>query len=197
MRLPLLLLVLAGVGFYLSVGNSPVTQPPGVLVATAPVQEAVASSHQPFRYGDDFTLTPLARFDVQGRVLGRENYYLDTESALAPVDLALGWQRMSDTAVLEHIDIHQRNRFYYWRVEQFPIPRQEIETQSANMHIIPANPSVARRLDKVRQGQVVRARGYLVEARRDDGWHWRSSLTREDTGGGACELIFVERLEIL
>lgn len=196
MRL-ILLLILAGIGFYLSLGSRPVEQPPGVLVAEAPLQRQVASSDQPFRHGDDFTLTPLAHFDVQGRVLSREDYYLDTEASIAPVDLALGWQQMSDSAVLAEIDIHQRNRFYYWRVEQFPIPRQQIETQSANMHIIPGNPSVARRLDEVREGQVVRARGYLVEARRDDGWHWRSSLTREDTGGGACELIFVERLDIL
>ena len=23
-----------------------------------------------------------------------------------------------------------------------------------------------------------------------DGWHWRSSLTREDDGNGACELVY-------
>ena len=24
-----------------------------------------------------------------------------------------------------------------------------------------------------------------------DGWRWRSSLTRDDSGGGACELVYV------
>lgn len=46
-------------------------------------------------------------------------------------------------------------------------------------------------------GHIVRFHGYLIEARRDDGWHWRSSLTRNDTGNGACELIWVEDLEVL
>ena len=36
--------------------------------------------------------------------------------------------------------------------------------------------------------------GYLIEARAPDGWRWRSSLTREDTGAGACELVWVEQI---
>jgi hypothetical protein len=32
----------------------------------------------------------------------------------------------------------------------------------------------------------------LVEADGRDGWKWRSSLTRDDTGDGACELMWVE-----
>ena len=46
-------------------------------------------------------------------------------------------------------------------------------------------------------GKSLTLRGYLVQAQAPDGWHWRSSLTREDTGGGACELIFVQALEVL
>jgi len=197
MRALSLLIVVCALGAFLAFRDRPVAQPPGILVADVPRQEALRDGDRPFRHNDEFTLTPLARFALEARVLGREDYHLDTEAALAPVDLALGWQRMSDSAVLDRIDIDQRNRFYYWRVEAFPIPRREIETQSANMHLIPGSPTVARRLDAVRQGEVVRLRGFLVEVTRDDGWRWRSSLTREDTGAGACELIFVEWLEVL
>ena len=35
----------------------------------------------------------------------------------------------------------------------------------------------------------------LVAAQGDDGWQWRSSLSREDSGDGACELIYVCELE--
>jgi hypothetical protein len=38
--------------------------------------------------------------------------------------------------------------------------------------------------------------GYLVEVRGRDGFRWRSSLTREDTGNGACELVWVEKLDV-
>jgi hypothetical protein len=37
----------------------------------------------------------------------------------------------------------------------------------------------------------VRIEGWLVEAVAPDGWRWRSSTTRDDSGNGACELIYV------
>jgi hypothetical protein len=50
-------------------------------------------------------------------------------------------------------------------------------------------------MDRVRQGELVHIEGFLVDASRPDGWRWRTSLSREDTGNGACELVFVETLE--
>jgi hypothetical protein len=104
---------------------------------------------------------------------------------------------MSDEAILSKIDISQRNRFFYWHVDAFPIPQREIEIHAANTHIIPANDTVKRQLSKVRLGQTVHIKGQLVEAKRADGWHWRSSLTREDTGAGACELMYVSELSVI
>ena len=63
------------------------------------------------------------------------------------------------------------------------------------MHLIPADAAVARAIARVRVGAIVTLRGHLVEARRTDGWRWRSSLTREDSGAGACELVLVDALE--
>jgi len=68
---------------------------------------------------------------------------------------------------------------------------------AANTHIIPANDSVKHQLSKIRLGQIVHIKGQLVEAKRFDGWHWRSSLTRGDTGVGACELMYVSELSVI
>ena len=64
------------------------------------------------------------------------------------------------------------------------------------MHTIPATRQIERRLANLRPGQVVALAGYLVEVHAADGWQWRSSLTREDTGAGACELVWVETLDV-
>jgi len=37
----------------------------------------------------------------------------------------------------------------------------------------------------------------LVEVKAQDGWTWRSSLSREDTGNGACELMLVEEVRLI
>ena len=139
-------------------------------------------------------IIPLEKFEFDARVLRTEHYSMDLEAQLARVDLALGWGPMADPAVLEKVSITQSNRFYYWRTDDFPIPRREIEINSANMHMVPASADVERTLNSIKPGQHVKFSGYLIEARAPDGWRWKSSLTREDTGQGACELVWVEKI---
>lgn len=164
----------------------------GVLAPDAPEQVDLEQGAQ-LRRGET-TLTTRAHFSLTARVLSRRDYRWGAAAALIPEDLALGWGRMSDSAVLDHIEISQSDRFYYWRVKAFPIPRHEIETSSANMHLIPADDIVRRSMGRIRPGQLVHLDGFLVDASRPDGWRWPTSMTREDTGSGACELVFVERL---
>lgn len=160
--------------------------------AAEPVQGDVPGQLGPFQSGD-FVITPLAGFAVQARVLGREDYRLDPGAALSPTDLALGWRQMADPANYGQLDISQSGRWYHyrWGAEGPPLPLAQIIRSSANMHLIPSNPAVADAIERVRAGQTVQLQGWLVEARRSDGWFWRSSLTREDSGDGACELIYV------
>jgi hypothetical protein len=171
-----------------------VLQSPGVLAPAEPQQ--VNIDHGAVLTKGDTTLTTRAQFDITARVLSRKDYSWGDDAKLIPEDLALGWGRMSDSDVLAKIDITQSDRFYYWHVDEFPIPRREIETSSANMHLIPADDSVKHQLEEVRVGQVVHIEGFLVDATRPDGWHWNTSMTREDTGAGACELVYVESLAI-
>ena len=95
-------------------------------------------------------------------------------------------------AVLARLDISQGGRWYRYRWRDAPpIPLAEIVRSSANMHLIPADDAVAAALRRIERGQRVRIDGWLVEVNANDGWRWRSSLTREDSGGGACELVYV------
>ncbi|MFP6801073.1 MAG: hypothetical protein VCA39_18400 [Pseudomonas sp.] len=145
----------------------------------------------------EHTISRLESFQLEARILGREDYYFDRGAKLSPTDLALGWGPMADPEVLRHISISQRNRWYFWRAEQLPIERRQIEIHSANMHLIPATPEVASTLAGLKEGQHIRLSGQLVRVDGDDGYRWASSLSREDTGDGACELIWVEQLAVL
>ena len=191
----LLLVALIGWGAYSSWSARSVSYGPGVVAPQVPVQREVSNASS-FDY-KGYRITPLAQFSAEARVLAREDYRLGREADLARTDLVLGWRRMSDKEVLKQINIGQSNRFYYWNIKEFPIPQREIETSSANMHLIPADNAIEGKLDQVRIGQVVRLRGYLVRVEAGDGWRWMSSLTREDTGAGACELVWVEELNSL
>jgi hypothetical protein len=159
------------------------------------VQQPADGSRR-FDHGE-FTVTPLAEFRLTARVLSRRNYSLGREAKLCPVDLALGWGPMSDENVLSCVSISQFDRYYMWSLRDMSVPRVQVERNSANMHMIPSTPDIKKRLRSLRKGTLIECRGYLVEVTAPDGWHWRSSLTRNDTGQGACEVVWVDELKVL
>lgn len=141
----------------------------------------------------DFKLQPRARFSADARVLSRERYSQGRLADIAPLDIAVGWGRMSDSGVIEKLEITQGNRFYYWHYEnEPPIPRAEIEAHSANWHIVPASDGIWKSLKNVRVGAVVHLEGLLVDIKGPEIGEIRTSLTRTDTGAGACEIVYVE-----
>lgn len=165
--------------------------PPRVTAGEPPLQTDVPDNVAPFAL-QAATLTPLAGFSLEARVLSREDYRSGREAALSPVDFALGWQRMEEDAVIDALDIRQSSRWYHYRWRDHPpLPQDEIARSSANMHMIPGSDAIAQALADVRKDERVRIEGWLVEAKAEDGWRWRSSTRRTDTGGGACEVVYV------
>ena len=184
-----LAIVLAFIAYFLL--HRPITHPAGILIESEPAQMAIAGA-QPIEHGD-YKLKPLARFSVNARILHRKVYRYDRESKLAPVDLALGWREMSDQAVLDRLNISQSTRFYWYQYHQPPpIPREQIVSRSTNVHVIPATPAIASFCKSLRAGELVHLEGKLVEATGPEINVWRSSLSRTDSGNGACELMLVE-----
>lgn len=173
-----------------------IDHPAGVLVATPPLQRDTPSAAAFLHDGN--TLTPRADFEITARVLAAERYRFDRLAALMPRDLALGWGVMSDSAVLEQMSISQSGRFYFWRTNTAtpPAPIELIIASSANMHLIPADRSVARVIDRARVGQLITLQGRLVDVRTADGAQITTSMTRGDSGAGACEVIFVENARV-
>lgn len=169
----------------------PVHPPDGLLAPAEPRQMDLENA-TPITHGR-WKLIPRVRYDITARILSREDYQVDPLSDLIPEDLALGWGTMSDNAVLRSLDIKQAARFYRWRpVAALPIPVRDVIGHSANTHVIPADPTVRAKLARLRVGQVVHLTGLLVDGRRDDGLYIQTSLSREDSGAGACEVMLVD-----
>lgn len=172
-----------------------IVHPPGVLAPHPPRQSEVEGM-EPIPAGE-FELHPRAAFELRARVLSREDYWLGIESDLMPVDLALGWGQMSDQSVLDRIEIWQSGRWYHTRYRgTAPVSGRTIITQSSNMHMIPANDWVHGKLKELRRGDVVNLKGYLVDVSGDAGYRWPTSLSRDDTGFGACEVFYVDYIFI-
>lgn len=187
----LILALLWGGYIYL---HRPITYAPGVLVSSDPEQTMLPESSAPLEHGA-FHLKPLAHFALDARLLHRKIYRWDRQSSLAPVDLAVGWGSMSDQAVLDRLNITQSMRFFWYEYRNPPpIPKEEIVCHGTNLHIIPSTAAIASECKSLRVGTLIHLSGELVEATGPDIGTWRSSLSRTDSGNGACELLLVEEL---
>lgn len=185
-------LAVFGLGVAALVDSGAIERSPGVLVMGEPQQRLV--QRPAFEFGE-YRLTPLAEYDMEARVLSVERYRTDGGSRLSPIDFAVGWGAMSDSAVLKHFRITQGARFFTIYPDEQAIDLKTALLSAANMHLIPSTESVLDQLKSVRPGHVVHLRGKLVSALGPNNFTWSSSLTRTDTGAGACELFYVEALE--
>jgi hypothetical protein len=165
--------------------------PPGVRVAGDPEQTNI--SNGPAWKVKEYTITPLAGYRIRGRVIDSERYWLGRESDLSPLDLALGWDRMSDQSVLDQLTFLRPRRALEYRPKagDWPIPLAEIVSHCSNTHVIPADRGIERQLRDLGEGEIVELEGSLVEVTGPDGWKWRSPLVRTDDGPHACELMWV------
>jgi len=178
-----------------SLSQAPVVYGPGVKAAGIPEQSRILMG-KTFEL-NGYSITPKAEFKIKAKILSRKDYTTGREADLSPVDFALGWGNMSDESVVKSFTISQSNRWFYWNTDSMPLSRPEIESSCANMHIIPADSKVRQEINKARKGEIIQITGSLVNVKAKDGWSWNSSTSRNDTGSGACELIWVEKFKIL
>jgi len=184
-------------GLIRHVQTRPIERPPGVLAPHAPFQAQLTPQSDVRLEKPGFQFRPVARFELEARVLSARHYRHDAAAAISPVDLALGWGRMSDTAVIQKLNIRQSDRFYFYSWSQEPpIPVGEIVASSANMHLIPGNPNLEPRLKRIKPGHIVRIKGFLVNVTGPNGFYWTTSTVRHDTGHGACEIVWVSDLVV-
>lgn len=186
-KILVLIVLAAGVWFWC---HEPAATWRGLPAARDPVQ-TTAGLPARFQSGD-YAITPLAHYEIKAVVLSRQRYRHDPGAKLSPVDLALGWGPMSSAGVINELDVSQSGRWfeYSWSVEP-PLDPDAITAHSANTHCIPASPEIRRRLLAVKRHDVVTLKGLLVEVNGPGGYRWRSSLSRTDTRGGACEVMWI------
>jgi hypothetical protein len=149
----------------------------------------------------DYTwrLHPRAGYQIAARVL-QSTSYDDWQAGFSPLDLALGWGVMSDPAVDRWVEVRQQDRWYFYQKQKdSPLSLADISESSANVHIIPANESVAAVIQALQPNDIVTMEGKLVDVEVDragEFFHFQTSLTRLDTDENSCEIFYVEQVVV-
>jgi len=170
---------------------------PGILIHSEP-QQVMIKNPKAWLIGAR-VFVPLAKFSLEGRVLSSERYYFDPVSDISPIDLALGWGPMSNQSILDQLEIGQGSRRFVLLTKGplSPLPMGMLLAHSSNMHMLPANNEIKEKIYSVHTGDLITLKGYLVGIQERGQWTWFSSLSRTDTGDGACEIVWVEQFERL
>lgn len=148
----------------------------------------------------EISLSPMATYSVSAKVMSATNYSSDWQAEFEPTDLALAWGDLAEPGYDEGISYTQSGRWYYYNYEaDFKADSTYIIEHSSNHHIIPANDTIKNAVRRVKEGQKVKIDGYLVDVRyitTEGEYTQNSSLTRSDSGDGACEVVYVEKLQV-
>lgn len=196
--------VLLSINFYSGLRN-PILQSSynDFSVESDPIQtETKAPSFSYSAYWKKWYLTPVADYKIVAQVKSKNHigFFQDDTSELAKYDLALAWGKLVEPAYDEYIKYSQWDRKYFFEYsEDCPLSKSYISNHSSNNHIIAANKTVLRGIKNIKKNDIIYMEGHLVNVFNEtkDGYNvWNTSLTRDDSGDGGCEVFYVKKLQI-
>ena len=181
--------------------GSPAPQQDLLDLARAPIQaDSVRVTLPELQLGKDtIGLNAKAAYTIDAQLVSKKRYHHGYMHQLAPYDFALTWGDLPQ--YLDQLKFSQTSRFCLYNLKKnATVNPQYVQKHMSNNHLIPATKNIAKALRKARKGDLIRIEGHLVdvEASRNGAVvsSWNTSVSREDTGNGACEIIYVTRIRI-
>lgn len=143
----------------------------------------------------------VAYYEVSGRVVAKVSYMANNvENMLAPNDVALVWGKLATNEYMNKFtfDAHG-DRFVYWKTTDMEWYRnhtsdKEVTRMHSNNHLVTNDKELLAEINSIKKGDYVKIKGYLVNMywlENNSNHTWKSSVSRDDIGDGACEVIYV------
>ena len=154
--------------------------------------------------GVDYRVEPLFEYELYGLVVsfrqhdGESSMHRWSNDHLNMADVCVVW---SDTAFSPHLrELDFWNGIFTCNVQTRDSAAWASfkMNQLANNHLLSENPLIRDRAAQIRVGDQIRVKGWLAHYGAVGGAGMRgTSTTRDDTGDGACETIYVREFEIV
>ncbi len=148
------------------------------------------------RDGYVWSFEPLYRYDISAYVFGVSHKLSSGIKGVMAADLGLLWGENARDGLYRHTKL--RVRMDWFRASWKDGDHFDMDS-AANTHIMTCDPGVREKIRGVRMGDQVRLKGYLVAGQADAGpggpLTLRSSVSRKDRGGGACEILYIKSPE--
>jgi len=169
-----------------------------------PLQRAV--NIQPFTVsnnGTDYRIEPRYRYDLRGLVVSyahhNGNYSLHRlwNDHINVADVCVVWSENTNASDLNRIKFWNGKFTCNFETGDTGVWKRFRQDQVSNNHLLTVDSLIRKKIKQLRIGDQIRIRGWLVNYSNDTGFSRGTSTTRDDTGNGACETIYLKDFEIL
>ena len=158
-----------------------------------------------FTYADKiYEITPVADYHISGLLVSHNDIrsfwdmYHDKNSVdIKDICLLWGSNLIDDT--FKKVSFHNESVSCHFKTHDATSAENFNTAEVSNNHLLASDPEVRRKINESRVGDQVELSGMLINycPRENRDWIRQTSLSRTDTGGGACEVMFVEEFQFL
>ena len=156
--------------------------------------------------GQQYLIAPLYDYELEGVIVSLHDAddFLDSthhkrwQDFINLRDLCVIWGNNVESGVYREMEF-SNGTWTCW----FSWPNSEVASrfdgsQLSNNHLLIDDDEIKEALMQVEPGDHIRLKGMLVEySNPGNGFHRGTSVTRTDTGNGACETIYVNQFEVI
>lgn len=151
-----------------------------------------------------YTITPLYNYDLVGFVVSEHRtdtwfdyYHKQWNDSFNVKDLCVIWGDNAMSGIYNNMKFKSGSWTCYYSSSDYATWNAFSHNALSNNHLLTASPEIEKLLLSIRRGDQVRIKGYLAEYKDNEGFKRGSSITRNDTGNGACETVYVSELQLL
>lgn len=167
-----------------------------------PLQTRTSSTPFNFQYrGEDYWIEPVADYELWGMVVTHNNItgitdIMHTKDSVDIKDICVLWGSNTRNNDYQRMNFSSGDFICYY---QYPYGVSFQSDEISNNHLLSDNEKIREAIRQTHIGDQIHLRGMLINYswKSHPGWMRRTSTTRQDTGNGACEVVFVSDFEIL
>ncbi len=154
-----------------------------------------------------YNITPLYNYELYGLVVSYHHtkdwwdyYHKEWKDFINIKDICVLWGDNIKTEVYKQMKFKSGSWTCYHEFK--PNTNQEIwskfkNNSGSNNHLLSDDETINETIMDAKRGDQIYLKGYLVEYSHSEGFQRGTSTTRDDTGNGACETIYVTDFQIL
>ena len=172
-----------------------------------PVQKEVRKKSFQIEFNSvPYNVVPKHAYDLYGMVVsyryhdGDEMLHKMWNDHLNVADVCVVWGTNMDAVNLNAFEFYNGQFTCNFSTRDQLAWQQFSQREISNNHLLTERPELRERITDLNIGDVIRVRGLLSwygQVGRSEEHMRKTSISRGDTGNGACEIIYVEQFDIL